>query len=118
MTTTSDRKYQLQGSYTRYLDNLHEGYDTINGCSKHRNFKTLKSAIRAAKRELVNDLEHKVVRTEDYYETIDGDTYKFHRLYGEDGRVLKDKYEFWHTDSVRIIDRDTLKVLWEEQAAC
>ena len=44
--------FQLQGSYTRYEDGHHIGFDTIEGPNRKRNYKTLESAMRQAKKEL------------------------------------------------------------------
>ena len=49
--------FQLQGSYTRYEDGHHIGFDTIEGPNRRRNYKTLESAIRRAKNELKGGID-------------------------------------------------------------
>lgn len=112
--TASDRNYQLQGSYTRYEDGLHAGYASIEGPSKLRNFATMESAMRAAKKELKANEYTAVVRHERRYYG-DG-VYDFDVVcIAVDGREISydEPHSYWHTDGVRIVDRETQKVLWE-----
>jgi hypothetical protein len=113
-TNTNDRNYQLQGSYTRYYDGRRIGFGTIEGPNKRRNYKTLESAIRAAKKELRNNDHPKVVRCEHEYYGPRSCDYHLHS-YAEDGHEFTygEDYEFWHVDALRIVDRETQKVLWE-----
>lgn len=105
-----DKNYQLQLSATRYYDGLHCGYD--NGeFSKMRNFKTFENAKKAAKKELKGNERPHIARYDK-----DND---HSRMYDENGRELSwenDKPEFWHVDGVRIVDRETQRVLWECEA--
>lgn len=115
MQTTNTRNYQLQGSYTRYMDGLHTGFDSNEGPSKRRNYSTLDRAIKAAKKELRENELPKVMRFErEVYGPgrLDFTTH----LYGEDGQELHGSardYGFWHVDALRIVDRETQQVLWE-----
>ena len=112
--TTNDRNFQLQGSYTRYYDGFHAGFDSEHGPSKRRNFKTLESAIKAAKREFKDNERPRIMRREAKYDKR-GRLVECHN-YDENGRELdgsEDKPQYWHTDSMRIVDRETQKVLWQ-----
>ena len=107
---TDDRMFQLQTSVTRYYDGFHSDYDHDHT----RNYKTLKSAIRTAKKELKKNDSMKVVRCErEVYGPRTCDS-RLH-FYAEDGHEFAygEDYEVWHIDGVRIIDRVTKKVLWE-----
>ena len=105
-----DRMFQLQGEYTRYFDGFHSGF----GDDKRRNFKTIESAIRAAKKALkMNDLP-KVVRS--YKEQYGPRHYDYRtHSFGEDGHEFTygEEYSYWHADALRIVNRVTGKVLWE-----
>lgn len=110
----ADRNYQLQGSYTRYYDGYVGGYNSDFGPSKRRNFATIESAIKAAKKELRRNEFPKVMRREEKKDER-GRVIESHN-YDENGRELswsKDKPQFWHVDAMRIVDRETQKVLWE-----
>ena len=111
-----ERNYQLQGSYTRYYDGLHAGRDSDYGPSKRRNFKTLESAIKAAKAELKKNSLPKVVRCEEEHYTDElGRRQTMLHCFAEDGHEFHygEDYEFWHIDSVFIVDRTTQKTIWE-----
>ena len=112
--TNDSRKYQLQGSYTRYYDGNHAGFDSENSPSKRRNFKTFESAMKAAKKEFKNNELPAIVKREAKYDKR-GRLIEAHN-YAKDGRELswsEDKPQYWHVDGVRIVDRITQKVLWE-----
>ncbi len=98
------RNYQLQGSYTRYYDKLHCGFDSDEGLNKSRNFKTLEAAIKAVKKEFKRNKLIKIARK-------DGET-----IYDENGNELEwsEECSFWHVDGIRIVDRKTQKILWQE----
>lgn len=106
----NDRNFQLQGIYTRYYDGLHSVY----GTDHRRNFKTLEGAIKAAKKALkCNELPK--VASVSYDRNDFGRVIETH-LFAEDGHELhwsKDKPQFWHVDHMRVVDRETQKVLWE-----
>ena len=107
---TDDRMFQLQGEYTRYFDGLHSGF----GDDKRRNFKTIESAIRTAKKILKRNDLPKVVRSyEEQYGPRPCD-YRTHS-FGEDGHEFTygEEYAYWHVDALRIVNRVTGKVLWE-----
>lgn len=109
------RNFQLQGSYTRYEDGYHAGYDSVEGPSKRRNFATIESAIRAAKKELKRNECTAVVRSErEYYGPNKRRDYNFN-MYAADGHLIpwEEPHAFWHTNGVRIVDRETQEVLWE-----
>ena len=116
MTTTNDRNYQLQGSYTRYYDSRHSGYDSECGPNKRRNFKTIESAIKAAKKEFKQNDLPKVVKVEEepYIDKLGRRQLNLH-CFAEDGHEFTygEKYRFWHVDAMRIVDRETQKVLWQ-----
>lgn len=107
---TDDRMFQLQTSVTRYHDGFHSDYDHDHT----RNYKTLKSAMRTAKKMLKDNDLPKVMRCErEVYGPRTCDS-RLH-FYAEDGHefTYKEDYAVWHIDGVRIIDRVTKKVLWE-----
>ena len=107
--------FQLQGNYTRYEDGHHIGFDTIEGPNRRRNYKTLDNAIRAAKKELRRNSFTPIVRSETERYGSGKYDYTIH-YYAEDGRELSvttEPCEFWHTDAIRIVDRETQEVLWE-----
>lgn len=111
---SNDRNYQLQGSYTRYYDGYHAGFDSENGPSKRRNYKTIESAIKAAQKEFKKNEFPRVTRREAKYDER-GRIIEAHD-YDESGRELdwfKDRPQYWHTDGMRIVDRATQKVLWQ-----
>lgn len=112
----NERNYQLQGSYTRYYDGLCCGYDSEDGPNKSRNFKTLESAVRAAKKEIKKNELPKVIKCEEepFIDEIGRKQRKLHFI-GEDGHEFKygEKYSVWHIDGIRIVDRITQKILWE-----
>ncbi len=111
--TTSNHNYQLQGSYTRYHDGLHAGYDSIYGPSKRRNFATMENALRAAKKELKRNNKPYAATYVPTYD--DRNLPTFEEVYAADGTKLNlgDDYEWWHVDGLRIVDRETQRVLWE-----
>ncbi len=118
MSYYGDRNYQLQGCYTRYYDGLHVGYDCDSSYtpSKRRNFSTMEKALRAAKKELKRNELPKVVRVKKYRkQSSNGITVDCSRYYAEDGHefTYDEEFEFWHTDGLRIVDRETQEVLWE-----
>lgn len=110
--TTSNRNYQLQGSYTRYHDGLRIGYDTPRE-NKQRNFATMESAMRAAKKELKRNERTAIARIEEERDSRGIATLR--ACYAADGHLvtLDEPHDFWHVDGVRIVDRETQKVLWE-----
>lgn len=112
-----DRMFQLQVESTRYHDGFKGTY--TNGNGNNRNYKTLKSAIRSAKKELKRNSLQKVVRTEDEVCGPRPCDIK-HHYFAEDGHEFTSEeygtYGFWHIDGVRIVDRITQKVIWEERA--
>ena len=110
----NDRNYQLQGSYTRYCDGYHSGFDSDFGPNKRRNFKTFESAVKAANKEFKRNDKPMIVRREEERDAR-GVLIEAHN-YDANGNELswsKDKPEFWHVDGVRIVERTTQKVLWE-----
>ena len=111
--TSNDRNYQLQGSYTRYYDGYHSGFDSEYGPSKRRNFKTFESAVKAAKKELKRNERPAVVKAEKEQYGPRRSDYRWN-FFAEDGHEFQygEKYECWHVDGVRIVDRETQKVLW------
>ena len=115
MSYYGDRNFQLQGSYTRYYDGLKAGYDSEFGPNKRRNFATMKSAIRAAQKELRANDKKKIMGFE--RKTNDRGFEVLESIYDESGARIEwchsDDYSWWHTDAVRIVDRETQKVLWE-----
>lgn len=110
---SDERRYQLQGSYTRYKDGMRAGFDSDFGPCKRRNFKTIESAIKAAKKELKENELPKVVKTIEERDSR-GRLVSF-ELFAEDGHKFEyeEKHSFWHVDGVRIVDRITGKVLWQ-----
>lgn len=112
-----DRMFQLQMESTRYYDGSKGTY--TNGNGNNRNYKTLKSAIRSAKKELKRNSLQKVVRCEEEVRGPRPCDIK-HHYFAEDGHEFTSEeygtYGFWHVDGVRIVDRITQKVIWEERA--
>jgi hypothetical protein len=107
---TDDRMFQLQTSMTRYYDDTHMDY----GHDRTRNYKTIESAIRSAKKELKRNDLPKAVRS--YHEQYGPRQCDYHiHSFAEDGHEFsyEEEHEFWHIDGVRIVDRLTQKVLWE-----
>lgn len=109
----NNRNFQLQGSYTRYYDGHHSGYDGKFGPCKQRNYTTLESAIKAAKKELKENELPKVVKVEIERDSR-GLITEFTK-YAEDGHIFEygEKCAFWHVDGMRIVDRITQKIIWE-----
>lgn len=109
----SDRNFQLQGSYTRYHDGYHAGYDSECGPSKRRNFKTFESAVKAANKAIKRNELPKVAKV---YEEFDNrGRHTVFDIFAEDGHKFAygEKHEFWHVDGMRIVDRESQKVLWQ-----
>ncbi len=116
---SNDRNFQLQGSYTRYYDGKHAGYDSIDGPNKRRNFKTLESAIKTAHKSLMENNLPKVVRLEEepYIDEL-GRRQRHLHCFAEDGHefTYDEEYKFWHVDNMRIVDRETQRILWQARS--
>lgn len=116
MENTNDRNFQLQGDYTRYRDGFTSGYNSDNGPSHARNFKTLESAIRAAKKAFKDNALPKVVRLHEERDAHGRVT--VFDVFAEDGHKFErgEKHAFWHVNGMRIVDRETQNVIWEQRA--
>jgi len=104
--------FQLQFRFVRTFDGKVIDFED----SKHRNYKTLASAIKAGTKNFNrNNSAQPVVRVEKYYKKDDWRMVECLRRFAEDGHEFRfgEDYTDYRTSVARVVDRETQEVLWE-----